>query len=109
MVNQAGWVVTNSTGSTGPTATKAAETDGQHILFGVAASWNAADVVPKILTVLDSTTVIARLYVGGTPVAVGWSQGLPIGRGHAATASLEASSSAATFGLLALHGATVRR
>jgi len=47
--------------------------------------------------------------VGGSPVTLIWPQGVTISPGHAATASLEASSSAATFGLIALHGATVRR
>jgi len=109
MFTQVGWVAACTSGSTAPLVTKAAATDGQHVLFGVAASWSAADVVPKILSVLDSTTVIARAYVGGAPVNLLWPQGVTISPGHAASASLEASSSVATFGLIALHGATVRR
>jgi selenophosphate synthase len=88
MPNQTGWSETASDTNAETTATRAAESGRQHIIYGVSASF--ATTATALLQVKDGSTVIWQDYVYDK-LNLTFPQGLSATKGNAVSAVLAAS------------------
>jgi hypothetical protein len=101
---RAGWVEDASADNATATATKAAVSTKQHIIFGVTASFSAA--ATKLLTVKDgNTTIMERTIYSAADLT--FPRGIAATKGNAVSAILTASGSGGVIGYVALHGITL--
>lgn len=101
----AGWIARASADNATATATQAAESGRQHIVYGVTAGFSGA-ASNKLLVIKDGTTVVFRAYVTNQ-LAIQFPRGIAITPGNACSAELAASGGAGNFGEVDLHGITV--
>lgn len=104
-LHPAGWIARASADNALATATKAAVSGRQHIVYGVTASFSGA-ASNKLLTIKDGTTVVFQAYVTSL-ASVQFPRGIAITPGAACSAELAASGAGATLGDVNLHGATL--
>jgi len=98
--SQAGWAEVDSKSNAVATATKAAITNKQHIVYSVDASFSATATI--LLQIKDGTTVVWEGYVYDSR-EVTFPSGLAITKGAACSAVLAAGGVGIT-GKVTLHG-----
>ena len=101
----AGWIARASADNALATASKAAESGRQHIVYGVTAGFSGS-ASNKLLTIKDGTTVVFTAYVTNQ-LAIQFPRGIAITPGAACSAELNASGTGAMLGEVDLHGVTV--
>lgn len=101
MSNQTGWIEKASDTNAVTTATKAAITNRQHIVYGVDASF--ASTASALLQILDGVSVVWEGYVYNSR-EVDFPKGISITRGNAVSAVLAASGG--PIQKVNLHGST---
>lgn len=103
----AGWSVAASASSAVATATKAAESSKQHIIYGVDAGFATTPGSPVLLQILEDdvspATVLWEGYVT-TPNSFTFKQGMKCGIGRQVSAVLQ---SGGAVGKVNLHGITM--
>lgn len=103
-MNNAGWVEYDAQNNATATATKAAATGKQHIVYSVHGSFASA-IANKTLTIKDGTTTIWQ-HTFSNSLSVEFPAGIAITPGAAVSAELEAAGSA-VIGNVTLHGRTI--
>lgn len=103
MADQTGWNAKDSKDNAAATATKAAETGKQHIVYSVSASFSAT--ATKLLQILDGVTVVWEGYVYDKE-KIPFPKGLSISKSAACSALLAASGTGGIIGKVNLHGVT---
>jgi len=98
---QAGWVETASADDAEATATRAADSDKQHVIYGIDASFTST--VAKLLELKDGTTVIWSGIVYDSR-EITFPVGIPLTKGNAANVVLAASGAGANIGYVNMHG-----
>jgi predicted dinucleotide-utilizing enzyme len=101
-----GWLAKDSQDNATATATKAALTGKQHVIYSVSASFSAT-AANKLVQLKDGTTVIWEGYVTDNGREFTFPKGIGIARGAACSATLAASGAGGTIGKLNLHGETI--
>ncbi len=103
-MNNAGWVEYDTQNNDTATATKAAASGKQHIIYAVGASF-ASTIADKTLTIKDGTTTIWQ-HTFSDSLHREFPAGIAITPGAAVSAELEAAGSA-VIGNVTLHGRTI--
>jgi len=98
---QAGWIETDSKDNAEATASHAAATGRQYVIYSVDASFSAA--ATKLLQVKDGTTVIWEGYVVNSR-DISFSEGIAATPGNAVSAVLAASGTGGLIGKVNIHG-----
>ena len=102
MSDQAAWIEADSQTNAVATATKAAASSRQHIVYGVSASFSAT--ATALLQIKDGTTVVWEGYVYDKE-SVDFPRGIAMTRGGATSAVL-AAGGGGIVGKVNLHGTT---
>ena len=111
MDRRTGWVETDSEDNAEATASRAAETGRQHVVYSVDASFSAINAGLVLLQVKDGTTTVWEGYAGSdtdgsTYIEKEFPAGLTITLGAACSAVLAASGTGGTVGKVNIHGVT---
>ena len=101
MADQTGWVEKATQDNAEATATKAADTNRQHVIFSVDASFSATKT--KLLQVKDGSTIKWEGYVYDSR-EVKFPKAIAMSKNSAVTAVLAASGTGGTIGKVNLHG-----
>jgi hypothetical protein len=104
-IGRVGWIKSATADNAAATATKAAVSNKQHIIYGIDASFSAGSLV-KLVTLKDGSTVIWSGYTQGSTLSVEFPHGIAITAGTDAVAVLAASGTGGTIGYVNLHGVT---